>query len=213
MSGVSRITRVTRHVLVSILVGIIFGALMAVIGKPLLSASIGWDATALTFLITTWLHLWPMNEDQTRATVGTEAPNTLITESMVILAAILSLGTVVLLLFNNSAQELPPVLRSVVGLATIGLAWIVVHTVFALRYARQYYTNSAGGIDFHMKNLPCYADFAYVSFGVGMSFQIADTDISTTPLRRTVVKHALLSYLFATIILAVTLNLIASINA
>ena len=90
---------------------------------------------------------------------------------------------------------------------------VAVHTVFALRYARQYYTDSAGGINFHMKELPCYADFAYVSFGVGMSFQIADTDISTTPLRRTVVKHALLSYLFATIILAVTINLIASINA
>jgi len=206
-------SRVTRHVVASLGVGIIVALLMIAIRKPALAGPVGWDATALCFLITTWLHLWPMDETQTRDTVGTEAPSTFITESMVILAAVLSLGTVVLLLFNNAAQELPPVLRSVVGLATIGLAWIVVHTVFALRYARQYYTDSAGGIDFHMADAPCYADFAYVSFGVGMAFQIADTDIRTTPLRRTVVKHALLSYLFATIILAVTLNLIASINA
>jgi uncharacterized membrane protein len=206
------ITRVTRHLLASVIVGALVAILMVVIDKSLLAASVGWDAAALTFLVTTWLHLWPMDEARTRITVDTEAPSVFITESMVVLAAVLSLGTVVLLLFNNSAQELPPVLRSVVGLATIGLAWLVVHTVFALRYARQYYATPMGGIDFHMTDLPCYADFAYVSFGVGMSFEIADTDISTTALRRTVVKHALLSYLFATIILAVTLNLIASIN-
>ena len=205
-------TRVTRHVVVSILVGILAGIVVVLFGKTVLAASIGWDATAICFLVTTWLHLWPMDDMKTRDTVETEAPGTFVTESMVILAAVLSLGTVVLLLFHNSAQDLSPVSRTVVGLATIGLAWFVVHTVFALRYARQYYIDSAGGIDFHMTESPCYADFAYVSFGVGMSFQIADTDISTTPLRRTVLKHALLSYLFATIILAVTINLIASIN-
>jgi len=208
----TRITRVIRHILASIVVGVIVAVLMVAIDKPMLAASVGWDAAAFVFLLTTWLHLWPMDEERTKKTVDTEAPTMLITESMVIVAAILSLGTVVLLLFNNSAQELSPVVRSVVGLTTIGLAWLVVHTVFALRYARQYYTTPVGGIDFHMTDLPCYADFVYVSFGVGMSFEIADTDISTTPLRRTVVKHALLSYLFATIILAVTLNLIASIN-
>lgn len=206
-------TRVTRHVVAAIVVGIVVALLMIVVGWGLLASSLGWDAAALTFLITTWLHVWPMDSEATRASVETEAPSTFMTESVVILASVLSLGTVVILLFNSSGQHLPPVLRSVIGILTVALAWLVVHTVFALRYARQYYSETIGGIDFHTSEPPSYADFAYVSFGVGMAFQVADTDVSTTTLRRTILKHALLSYLFATIILAVTINLIASINA
>jgi uncharacterized membrane protein len=206
-------TRVTRHVVAAILVGILVAAVMIVVGKGILASTMAWDFAALTFLITTWLHVWPMNAERTRSSVDTEAPTTFVTESVVILASVLSLGTVVILLFNNTGQELPPVLRSVIGIISVALAWLVVHTVFALRYARQYYSGTPGGIDFHTSEPPCYADFAYVSFGVGMAFQVADTDVSTTPLRRTILKHALLSYLFASIILAVTINLIASINA
>jgi len=69
-----------------------------------------------------------------------------------------------------------------------------------------------GGIDFKTDDeQPDYRDFAYVAFTVGMTFQISDTDIQTRVIRRTVLRHALLAYLFGAVILAVAINLIANL--
>ena len=91
------------------------------------------------------------------------------------------------------------------------LSWAVVHTVFALRYAHLYYTDTPGGIDFKQEPMPDYHDFAYVAFTVGMTFQVSDTDINTRPMRRAILRHALLSWLFGAIIVAMTINLIAGL--
>ena len=205
-------SRVARHVLFSVIAGVVVAMILAVIGYPVLSGALGWDTAALVFLVTTWVHLWPMDAAETQATVALESPSSFLTETVVILASVLSLLTVVLLLFNTGSSPLHPVVRTIVGIGTVAMAWIVVHTVFALRYARMYYAEPEGGIDFNSPEQPCYADFAYVSFGIGMAFQIADTNVRTTEIRRAVLKHALLSYLFATLILAVTVNLIANVN-
>jgi uncharacterized membrane protein len=97
------------------------------------------------------------------------------------------------------------------GVATVALSWAVVHTVFALRYAHEYYTPPVGGIDFKSRELPDYRDFAYVAFTVGMTFQVSDTDIQRRETRRTVIRHALISYLFGAVILAVVVNVIATL--
>jgi len=96
---------------------------------------------------------------------------------------------------------------------TIVCSWLLVHTVFALRYAHVYYTEPEGGIDYKSKGLedPDYLDFAYTAFTIGMTFQVSDTDIQRREIRRTVLRHALLAYLFGAIILAVAINLIASL--
>ena len=86
------------------------------------------------------------------------------------------------------------------------------HTVFALRYAHEYYTDPVGGIDFKTRDeRPDYLDFAYVAFTVGMTFQVSDTDVQARRIRRTVLRHALLSYLFGAVILAVVVNVIAGV--
>jgi uncharacterized membrane protein len=56
-----------------------------------------------------------------------------------------------------------------------------------------------------------YQDFAYVAFTVGMTFQVSDTDVQTREVRRTVLRHELLSFLFGAVILGVTINVIASL--
>jgi len=88
-----------------------------------------------------------------------------------------------------------------------------VHTVFALRYARLFYADPPGGIDFknHGTEPPDYRDFAYVAFTIGMTFQVSDTDIQSRIVRRTVLRHALLSFFFGAVILATTVNVIASL--
>jgi uncharacterized membrane protein len=90
------------------------------------------------------------------------------------------------------------------------LSWAVVHTVFALRYAHEYYTPPVGGIDFKSGEYePDYGDFAYLAFTVGMTFQVSDTDVGSRSVRRTVLRHALISYLFGAVILALVVNVIA----
>ena len=96
---------------------------------------------------------------------------------------------------------------------TVALSWALVHTIFALRYARQYYSRSIkGGIDFKSGDYePDYIDFAYVAFTIGMTFQVSDTDIGARIIRRTILRHALISYLFGAIIVAMMVNVIASL--
>ena len=87
----------------------------------------------------------------------------------------------------------------------------VVHTVYALRYARAYYSAPVGGIAFNEDEPPNYVDFAYYSFTVGMTFQVADTNITLRSIRRTTLHHALLSYLFGSVLLGVVINVVAAL--
>ena len=104
------------------------------------------------------------------------------------------------------------------AVASIALAWSVVHTLFTLRYALIYYdpeqggtAGKVGGIDFGPSARPKYSDFAYLAFTIGMTFQVSDTQVGTSELRSTVLRHALLSYLFGALILAATVNLLVSL--
>ncbi len=101
-----------------------------------------------------------------------------------------------------------------VGLSVISiiLAWSVVHTVYTLRYAKLYYEDKSGGVDFNTPGAPCYIDFAYLALTVGMTYQVSDTNLQTTIIRRTALRHALLSYAFGTLIIATTINLIAGLT-
>jgi hypothetical protein len=83
-----------------------------------------------------------------------------------------------------------------VGMVSVVLAWGVVHTIFTLRYARIYYTGGDGGVDFNEKIPPDYTDFAYLAFTIGMTFQVSDTNLTSKSMRRTALRHALISYLF-----------------
>jgi uncharacterized membrane protein len=104
-------------------------------------------------------------------------------------------------------------LLTVGSVLTVALSWPVVHTVFALRYAHEYYTTTRpGGIDFKSGQYkPDYGDFTYVAFTVGMTFQVSDTDIGNRLIRHTVLRHALISYLFGAIIVALMVNVMATL--
>jgi uncharacterized membrane protein len=100
-----------------------------------------------------------------------------------------------------------------IGVLTVALAWLVVPTVYTLQYARLYYAGDPGGIDFNQESPPRYADFAYLSLTLGMTFQVSDTDLRTSEMRATALRQALLSYLFGVVIVATTINLIASLSS
>jgi uncharacterized membrane protein len=123
--------------------------------------------------------------------------------------SLLAVGLVLVRAGNSSGAAKS--LQAALSLASVVLSWGVVHTVFTLRYARLYYGGSDGGVNFHQNDPPRYGDFAYLGFTIGMTFQVSDTDLTTTDVRVTALRHALLSYLFGAVILAATINLIAGL--
>jgi uncharacterized membrane protein len=63
-----------------------------------------------------------------------------------------------------------------------------------------------------MASAPVWSDFAYLAFTIGMTFQVSDTDLQTSALRRIALRHMLVSYLFGAVIIAVTINLLAGLT-
>jgi uncharacterized membrane protein len=97
------------------------------------------------------------------------------------------------------------------GVLSIVVAWAVVHTVFTLRYAHLYYGGTPGGIDFNEDDPPRYLDFAYLSFTIGMTYQVSDTNLQSKTIRSAALRQGLLSYLFGTVIVGMTINVIAGL--
>ena len=115
------------------------------------------------------------------------------------------LGIVMLLVVGHSAQG-----RVAAAIALVGvfLAWASLHLMYAARYAHLYYSGTAGGIDFNTDEAPAYRDFFYFSYNLGMTYQVSDTEVTSPEIRRVVLFHCLLSYVFGTAILATTINLV-----
>ena len=94
---------------------------------------------------------------------------------------------------------------------TVALSWTLTHTAFTLRYAHLYYREDAegiGGVEFPGGSMPSYMDFAYFAFTVGMCFQVSDVQVTSHQIRRAVLLHATLSFVYNTAILAFVLNLV-----
>jgi uncharacterized membrane protein len=127
--------------------------------------------------------------------------------------SVISLAAVGLVLVRASHETgLAKGLLVGMAVASIVLAWSVVHSVYTLRYAKLYYQGADGGVNFNGRNRPAYADFAYVALTIGMTFQVSDTALTTTAFRRLALRHALLSYGFGALIIATTINLIAGLG-
>jgi uncharacterized membrane protein len=190
------------------------GAIAAFFGPWQLAVLIGWDVAAAYYVGSVWGSVAWFTAEETRD-FATREDNSRVAASLLLLgASVVSLvGTGFELTKAKEAHTGGRFLLTVVAIITVALSWTLVQTVFALRYAHEYYTPPEGGIDFknHNNEEPDYQDFGYIAFTVGMTFQVSDTDIQARRTRRTVTRHALLAYLFGAVILAVVINVIASL--
>ncbi len=167
----------------------------------------GWAVTAAVFVAWTWVVIGPMDAEETRAHATREEPTRPGSEIVLVAAAVLSLGGVAGIVFGGQSHDALPMITT---LAAVLTSWAAIHTVFALRYARLYLVDDSGGVDFHQPDPPRYSDFAYLAFTVGMSFAISDTDLGSWRMRRHALRHALLGYLFGTVIIALIINITAA---
>lgn len=129
---------------------------------------------------------------------------------LALLAALASLGGVAnMLLQRNGGSR---VFEAVVSVATIAVAWLMIHTVYMVRYARHYVNAQPGCVTFGgSTDEPRMSDFAYLSFCLGMTFQVSDQTMNTPEVRKIVFFHTLLSYVLGTGIVATTINLVAGL--
>ena len=195
---------------VLVLVGVVCGTLFGILVSPRLGPLVGWDAAALAWLTLLWWRLWRLDAAGTARLAVHEDPNRAVRDVLLLAACLASLVAVGVLL--TTAHPTGPLdVYGGLGVVSVVLSWFVVHTVFTTRYARLYYAGEPGGVDFHQPEPPCYADFAYLAFTVGATFQVSDTELSSAELRRTVLRHSLLSYLFGAVIVAATVSLLAGL--
>jgi uncharacterized membrane protein len=173
---------------------------------------LAWSAVALSWLATLWWRIGRMGADETRRHALAEEPRRSVAGAVLLSSSVISLVAVVfgVIKAGSSRGETKGVLLAA-GILTIVASWAVVHTLFTLRYAGLFYDDPDGGVDFNDDNEPSYADFAYLAFTIGMTYQVSDTDITSWRIRHTALRHALLSYLFGTVIIAATINLVAGL--
>jgi uncharacterized membrane protein len=206
----------SETVAVRILIAVVLGVAVAlVVGNTAgwRFAIAGWIVTAAVYVVWTRLLLGGLDADQTREYVTREDPTRWVADAVIVSASVASLGGVGYVVAAGSRSGAGAVEAAVVGILTVAASWFAVHTLFSVHYARLYYSDEPGGINFHDPEPPRFRDFAYVAFTVGMTFQVSDTEIGLTSIRATVLRHALLSYLLGAVVLAVTVNLIAGLGS
>jgi uncharacterized membrane protein len=201
-----------RRVVVAMVFGTMVGAGTSFLTFWQAAALIGWDVASAVFLLWVWLPLSRISAHQVRDHASREDPNVAFADLVVLGACVAFLAAVGLALVKaGSAHGGTKAFLIGIAMLSVALSWGQVHTVFTLRYARLYYSLPVGGIDFNGDDGPEYADFAYLAFTVGMTFQVSDTDLTSKVIRRVVLRQMLLSYLFGAVILGLAINVVGSI--
>ncbi|MGH3299660.1 MAG: DUF1345 domain-containing protein [Trebonia sp.] len=206
------LTSARTKLLVSFGVAIAVGAAAGAAGAGRAAPMVGWDVLALIYCGWVWATVWPMDAAATESHALREDPTRNQADLVLIGAAIASLAAVGAELFGaGSVQGNLKYIEAGLALVSVFVSWTLVHTVFALKYARLYYSDTPGGIDFNESGRPDYADFAYLAFTIGMTFQVSDTSIGTKPIRRTALRHAWLSFPLGAVIIAACINLVSGL--
>jgi uncharacterized membrane protein len=204
----------TAHLklLISLLIGVSGAAVSAALGAGRMAPLIGWDVLALSFCVWVWASVWRLDSARTATHARREDPGRDLADALLLGASIASLVAIGLVLFGAShAVGNLKYLQTSLAMVSVFLSWVLVHTLFTVKYARLYYSDPDGGVDFNQDQEPQYSDFAYLAFTIGMTFQVSDTDIQTKEIRRTALRHALLSYPLGVVIIAAAINLVSGL--
>lgn len=181
------------------------------VADPEVGVLTGIVVTCTAYVAVGWLVLWPMDADATRVNATHEDLRPVATELVVGGAALSGLGGIVMLMLagGDHAGRGPAAL----ALAGVFMAWASLHLMYATRYAHLHYGGTPGGIDFNSDDPPAFREFLYFSYNLGMTYQVSDTAVSSSPIRAVVLRHCLFSYVFGAAILATTINLVVGIVA
>lgn len=208
----ARFTSARTKLLISALAGGVAGVGTLALGADRAATLIGWDVSAVVFCVWMWASIWRLDAAGTASHAKRENPGRDLADLVLLSAAVASLIAVGVVLFGaGHAQGSGKYWQAAFALVSVFLSWTLIHTVYTLKYARLFYSSPVGGIDFNEPDDPAYPDFAYLSFTVGMTFQVSDTDIQSKQVRRTILRHAWLSFPLGAVIIAASINLVSGL--
>jgi uncharacterized membrane protein len=189
---------------------------------PAIQAILVWSSFCFTVLLMLWAIILTTTPAEVRVIAVKQDSSRTIISVVILFASVVSLFAVIFLMrtLPNPNQAGFPY-HVGFAITSVILSWIMIHTIFAIRYAHLYYNllyeermnqkEHKGGLIFPSDDPPDYFDFAYFSFVIGMTWQVSDIQISSRRIRRMVLFHALLSFLYNTVILALTINIISGL--
>ncbi|KQO63825.1 DUF1345 domain-containing protein [Curtobacterium sp. Leaf261] len=208
-----RSRRYRLRLVLTLVVGVVVAVAAVLLGEPVWAASAGWAAACAVYVGTMWPVILRADPERTARIATREDPHRTVSDILLVLAALASVVAIaVVLVHAQSLHGWRQDAAAAFGVVSVGLSWFLVQTLFTLRYAELYYSGTPGGIDFNQDERPRYSDFAYFAVTVGMTYQVSDTNISTSRIRSTTLRHALLSFLFGTGIIATVINLVAGLG-
>lgn len=187
--------------------------------KPMVRVVACYDAAVLTILIWHWCMIVAENAEKTRVRAAAQDPGrdavfilTLVAVAFGFVASFAILGR-----GPKTAMSQHTAIVYVIGFGAVVLGWLLIHTMFAFRYAHLYYRDrdrdkeSDRGLTFPGEPDPNYADLAYFAFVIGMTFQVSDVQVTARTIRRTVLYHGLISYAYSTAIIALVVNIVSGL--
>lgn len=199
--------------------GVIFFAVPAKLGQEVkLLAS--WDFGIISFLILVGLTIFDATPSQTLRVSRLREPNSFAILVFVVFTSCISIIVIGFMLVDIKLTPKPiSTIQIWLSLAAVICSWLLTHTMFALHYARTYYNEVddsdlnkyAGGLEFPTDEPPDFLDFMYFAFTIGFTSQTSDVSITTRLLRRLVLFHEIVSFFFYSVIIATTVNTVASL--
>ena len=197
-------------------------ALLGILGGVLIPAEsivqhvlTGWNITVWVYLLLVLYLTLGANADTVRRTAENEDENAVMVLFVVSIAAVASLAAVTLQLAGSkSLQGEAQLLHYAYTGLTVAGSWLLIGTIFSLHYARLFYTNDGGEALLRFadgERHPDYWDFHYFSFTISVAVQTSDIGIGGRQMRRVVLLHSLIGFLFNTAILGFTVNIAAGL--
>ena len=205
-----RVVYARPRTFIAVAVGIIAFLSLDLTGLALVTRIlIGWDAFAAFYLVLVYTMMLQSGHDNIRKHAVLQDDGRFL---ILLLTGLGAFASIVAIVFELGARH--GVAALLLVMLTITLSWATVHTAFALHYAHDYYGDSTpGGLQFpsgHSDEKPDYWDFVYFSFVIGMTAQVSDVGITDKIIRRTATVHGIISFVFNTALLALTVNIAAS---
>jgi len=184
-------------------------------------AVLAWDVTCLVFIVLAWPQMAGQTRVQIRATAAEQDEGRHFILALVIVvtaASLVAIGAELSLAKGDHGAE--KAVRVALVVLTVAASWAMMQLIFALHYAHAYYSSArriddeeaiAGGLNFPGGEDPDYWDFVHFSVVIGVACQTADIAFTSKTLRRVGSLHGVAAFAFNTVVVALSINLIAGL--
>jgi uncharacterized membrane protein len=211
-----RIIYARPHLFSGVGLGVLSFFLLTPVHQVAIRAVAAWDAGSFIFIVLTAVSFFRTQDRDISADAKRQQEGEWSVFALTLIGAVMSF--VAIFLFSGSSSDHKSAKAAYLAfvVTTLVLSWLTTHVSFAYRYAHEYYTKNDkgdpdGGIEFPQDDRPDYLDFVYFSFVLGMTFQVSDCNVTSKKLRRLATLQGLIGFLFNTVILALSVNIAASL--